>query len=264
MRSKELRSIALKLTDGLLRTVTDVTLFTLFLTLSSIGKSKTSVGAYQMFDEAQQWLTDFNYQTIKRTLFQLKKQGLISYGRGMTAETLSITKEGQIRLREIIPAYKKYRTWDGRLYLVTYDIPENQRFHRELLREFLKKLGGAMLQESVWLITYNPRETLRKYIEERNLLGLVIISDMGKDGSVGDEYITSLIRRIYKLDVLNKRYGEFIDQFSRNTKASPFGASRYLSILKDDPQLPFPLLPNDWLGDLAYSLFQKLYGTQFT
>ncbi|MBU1327173.1 hypothetical protein KKB64_04890 [Patescibacteria group bacterium] len=40
---------------------------------------------------------------------------------------------------------------------------------------------------------------------------------------------------------------------------NPFGATRYLSILRDDPQLPFQLLPDNWLGLKAYQLYRKIY-----
>jgi len=72
MYNKKSANIALKLTDGLFHGVTDTLLFTLFLTLASVGKSKTSIGAHQMLEEAQRLLDDINYDTIKRAFCQLK------------------------------------------------------------------------------------------------------------------------------------------------------------------------------------------------
>lgn len=259
MEKKELRSIALHISEGLLRTATDVILYTYFLTVSSIGKSPTSRGTYQAFEEADCVLSEINYDTIKRALVQLHRKHLISYKRGSLKETLSITKEGKARLRELFPTYKKNRTWDGRIYLITYDVPEFQKQHREILRTYIKRLGGAMLQESVWITPYNPHETLRSFINERDLSGVVIISDLGKDATIGEENTISLIRRLYHLDTLNDRYKKWIRYVQKTEYKSAISSTKYLSILRDDPQLPFTLLPADWVGDKAFSLYQKYY-----
>jgi phenylacetic acid degradation operon negative regulatory protein len=261
MRQKEFKKIAVNLTDGLLHTATDTVLFTCFLVLCSAEKSKSSVSVYRTFEEAEAWLKDFNYDTIKRAIVQLKTKKFISYQRNHTKETLQITKEGKERLLELLPQYKLRRTWDKRIYLVTYDVPESQKRHRELLRSYIKRLGATMLQESVWIIPYNPREVLRTFIEEHNLSGVVIVSDMGKDAVIGEIDIKTLIRSLYKLDELNERYRDFIYVYGKVKRPNPFGVTKYLSILHDDPQLPFELLPEDWLGDKAYVLYQRLYGS---
>ncbi len=248
----------MRLTDGVLRTVTDTTLFLCFFTLASFGKSKTSIGAHRTFDEVQDVMSDFNYDTIKRALIQLHKKKLVTYQRGHLPETLAITREGKQRLQELFPAYKTHRAWDNRIYLVTYDIPQTQKKERELLRFFLKRLDSAMLQESVWIIPFDPRETLRSFIEDHNLSAVVIVSDMGKDAAIGNESLPSLICRIYKLDALNERYKEFLDMSQRKNFRNPFLITKYLSILRDDPQLPFALLPKGWLGGLAYHRYQTL------
>lgn len=253
------KRIALELTEGLLRTTTDVVLFTLFLTFASAGKSKTSVGGHQMFDEAQAALKDFNYDAIKRTLTQLKHQGLITYKRKNLPETIEITKEGKARLSELCPTYLRQRTWDNRMYLITYDIPQTRKYNREKLRSFLKRMGAAMLQESVWITPYNPRETLRFFLEERSLCEVVIVSDLGHDAIIGDVDLHTLIRTIYHLDKLNARYEHFLELYEGNSHPDPLGVTLYLSILRDDPQLPFALLPKDWLGDKAYTIASKLY-----
>lgn len=264
MRTKDAKALALKISEGLLRTTTDLILFTCFFTLASMGKRKSASVGYQMAEEAQQLLEEINYDSIKRALTSLKHRGFIQGTRRLDLETMQITKEGRARLHQLLPSYKAKRTWDGRLYLVTYDIPESQKHERELLRSFLKTLGGAMLQESVWLIPYNPREIIRTFVDDRDLAAVVIVSDMGRDGAIGEEDVKTLIRRIYHLDELNERYDEFIGWCDGQKRMNPLGAAKFLSILHDDPQLPFPLLPDDWRGDEAYKLYRKLYGDKIT
>ncbi len=68
-----------------------------------------------------------------------------------------------------------------------------------------------------------------------------------------------MIREIYNLDELNDRYKKLLYEFSKGKKDASVDtvASHYLSILKDDPQLPFELLPTDWRGDEAYELYTE-------
>lgn len=259
MRTKKAKKIALQLTEGLLRNTTDVVLYTFFLICASAGKSKTSVGAHQSFSEAQDALKDFNYDAIKRTLAQLKQQGLLTYKRRYLKETIAITQEGKARLKKLLPVYHKHRTWDHRMYLVTYDIPESRRYNREILRHYLKRIGAAMLQESVWITPYNPRETLRSFLEEQELSEVVIVSDLGKDAIIGEIDLLTLVQQLYHLDKLNERYESFIEMYDDGKHSNLSGSSFYLSILHDDPQLPFPLLPKDWPGEEAHNLASKLY-----
>lgn len=261
MRKKELRDVSLKLSEGLLRTITDTVLFTFYLSMSSFGKSGTSRGTHRAFEEAEEALAEINYQTIKKAIFQLRKKGFLYYKNRHSKETMNITKEGIARLKELVPSYKIKRTWDGRVYLITYDIPEKQRYNREILRSYIIRLGGAKLQESVFLIPYNPRLTLRSFIQERNLAGVVIISDLGSDATIGEEDLKTLIGRLYQLYELNERYKEFIDTLKKASYPQFWYAAKYLSILDDDPQLPFELLPDDWRGDEAYKLFKLKYPT---
>ncbi len=260
MKQKELRDTALKVSEGLLQTATDTTLFLLFLTLCGFGKSRTSVGANQMFDEATAWLHDFNYKTIKNALLQLKHQQYISYSRKSIKEAIEITEEGKQRLLDLIPQYRRKRSWNGRIYVITYDIPTTHNHHRNFFRSFLRRLGCAMLQESVWITLYDPRKAIKEFCNDYDLSGVVIVSDMGKDAVIGDTNIRSLIWSLYKLDTINRRYATYIGRHKDVKKPHPIVATSYLAILRDDPQLPHALLPKDWLGEKAYAIFHKFYG----
>jgi len=79
----------------------------------------------------------------------------------------------------------------------------------------------------------------------------VIVSDMGRDGSIGEEDIRGLIVRVYELEKLNDRYKEWLEEFDGET-IDRWAVMLFLSILKDDPQLPFVLLPKWWKGDIVY------------
>lgn len=249
-----------ELSEGVLASVVDATLLVLFLSAEfSFGGKPGPGGVWQAYDKAYEDWDTVNYDSIKSALYRLRRKGLIKLsGRGNTVKA-QITKQGRKRLKAKLPFYDEKRIWDKKLYLVTYDVPETQRGDRDLLREYLKTLGCGMLQASVWLTPYDLTDVLRNFIDERDLYGAIIVSCVGNDGNIGQEDIKDLVVRVFRLEELNDRYFDYLDEFegTKNPSASKaiFG---FLSILGDDPQLPFKLLPDDWVGDEAYKLFQEI------
>lgn len=246
------------MTDGLVGSAVNGILFWLYLTGASLGKSKTSGSMYKAFREADQALTEFNYTSFKQILNKLYKQGLIKKSKAYSQLEIEITRKGRERIQRIIPQYQQERPWDGFLYLVSYDIPEIQHVSRNILRKYLKKHGCARLQESLWLTPYNPRKLLDEFADEHRIVGTILLSKLGQDGAVGEESIYQLLDRVYQLSKLNMRYSEFIEEEKRLHSNRFFLTIKYEGILRDDPQLPFELLPKDWRGDDAYRLVQGL------
>lgn len=256
MDRKKLRESILKISEGVFSELVDIILWEIaFLGASSVNFSRTT---WQARVEADKFLEQVNFETIKNAIANARQKGFIkkTNHRRVWPE---ITEEGKKRLKELVPHYDAKRIWDGRVYLITYDIPEKKKNSRELLRAFLRRTGCGMVQESVWLTPYNPKEVLEELIEERNLIGNILISDIGEDGSIGEEDVKTLISRIYKLGKINDQYKEFIDKHGDKEKSDRIQMTfEYLSILRDDPQLPFSLLPPDWVGDKVYRLYKSI------
>jgi len=260
MKNKDLQKEILKISEGVVSTAMDITLLLTFYGLEATMKPPTSKGVWQARGTAFEDLEQINYDTIKNALYRLKNKGLIQY----TRETIThpqITKQGLKRLKSTIPVYDKKRVWDEKIYLVTYDIPEERKSDREMLRYYLKKIGCGMLQNSVWVTPYKPRDVLETFIERNDLKGAVIISAVGDKENVGEETLTELVARVYDLEDLDGRYFDFNKKYYRFKKFKPEMKSQvifdFLSILRDDPQLPFKLLPADWPGTKAYEIFKK-------
>lgn len=252
MRSKQVRDLVLKISEGLIASSTDLVLYLFFLTSTSFLKSYSPRGIYEAFTEADEAINQINYRTIKNALNQIKRNGLLTHD-------IRITREGYRRIKEIVPHYDEKRVWDKRIYLITYDIPTNHNRDRDLLREYLRRVGCTSLQESVWLTLYNPKKILADFADEKNIYGTILVSDLGHDGNIGDTDLKNLIRSVYKLDQLNEEYLDFIDKYSANKKFSPAQvAFDFFHLLRYDPQLPFELLPKNWQGNRAYQLFRKL------
>lgn len=245
----------LNLTEDLFGRSVDATLSLLaYVSALSVVPSFDHSASFQARLISEECLQTVNYDVIKNALITAWKKHYIIRRRHALPE---ITKEGKQRLQEMLPMYDRVRAWDGRLHTVTYDIPEKKHKTRDLLRSHLRRLGCAKLQESVWLTPYNPIDTLRSFIQEQHIEGTVIVSDLGTDASVGEETMDGLITRLYSLESLNERYRVWLDGFSK--QSMNFEAYvRYMAILKDDPQLPFPLLPKWWKGDKAHETIKPL------
>lgn len=249
-----------EITSGVCGSLVDFLIWQVALVGASFGKSG-SRGVYQAFAEADEILGEVNHHTLAATWHNLTKKRLITYQKRNSKYYPEITKFGKARLDKKIPTYHKNRPWNKRIYLINYDIPEKYRIKRDRLRLFLYKIKATSLQESVFLTPYDPRQLVTEFLKEYNIPGTVIISDIGPDGAVGETDIHDLLIKLYSLDKLNQRYEDFIENVKKNKPPRDL-IFEYLSILRDDPQLPFPLLPIGWLGDKAYLLYcelQKIY-----
>lgn len=250
----------LAITDGVLGTVADLTLLLLFSLVSSAKPGRATMYDALFNDEAVRWHDEINYQTIKSAVYKLTTKGFLKRLQKQNTLDLAITSQGKQRLAQLIPTYSVNRPWDGHLYLISYDIPASRNSARNLLREHIRKTGGALLQDSLWINPYNPSELLSDFAKRHHIPGTVLISKIGKDGAIGEEQMEDLLRRVYRLDALSDRYETFIEKFSSTKTYSPLEVFvAYTAILKDDPQLPFPLLPRDFPGEKAYKLFSTRF-----
>lgn len=259
MRKKFVAKKILQATEGLVATTTDLILFLTILPFSLSGAHGQMDASRRVEDVLKLVKEDINYRTIKNAISKLVAAGLITKKSKRNSLDIAITMLGQQRIEAIIPMYHETRPWDGHLYLVSYDVPAKPKRKRDLLREYLRRIGAILLQESLWLTPYNPRDIINDFANSHKIGGSILVSRLGTDGGIGEEKLDSLIRRVYKLDALNDRYAEFIEIYESQRKPKSLFtlSTTYFAILKDDPQLPFELLPPDFLGEKAYRVYQS-------
>lgn len=262
------RSIS-KITWGVTKTLAGLLLYEIALgvaitTTSGSRSARTARKAIRRADD----ISDSLFVALDPDQWQsawqhLRRRGLINSIKGKQYEAF-ITKRGLKKLEQEIPVYQENRQWDKRIYLITYDIAEEDKNLRNSLREYLKEIGCAQLQKSTYLAVYNPRGLLREWLGGKLRNGDILVSDLGPDGSLGDRPLTELIAEGYQLAKLNSEYVTFLEEFSRTDKTSQVRKQQaffcYTSILAHDPQLPFELLPDWWLGNKAFRLYRRTVG----
>lgn len=235
---------------GWLGTLTDVSLVSLYLLVAggsaypgNINRIYSTAGKLFSSLQAKRW-----QKSLQKSLYNLADAGMV--------ENRRITNKGFARLKDLIPKYIENRPWNGWLYLTLYDIPENLNRSRHKLSKLLKQLSFGMLQKSVWVSFEDPEPFLEDLIEWDELEDFVVtvksrVSPRLRKGLI------PLLANAFKLDNLNLHYESFISQVKDDKAPPPDLAVKYLAILKDDPQLPFRLLPQNWLGDKAHQIYLK-------
>lgn len=246
-----------KATWNICGSVIDLLIWQIALVGASVGKTGPR-GVHEAFREADEILKNINHQTLASTWHQLTKKRLLTYKKNNNLYSPEITEFGRKRLLENFPTYQKIRPWNKRIYLIIYDIPEKYRTKRDRFRWFIKRIKTVLLTESTFLTPYNPRQLINEFVRKYKIPGTIIVSDIGSDGTIGETIIQDLLVKLYSLEELNDRYDTFIKNTKEKNKPVQSLLFEYLSILKDDPQLPFSLLPKGWLGDKAYLSYEEL------
>lgn len=116
-----------------------------------------------------------NAKCYSDTVYNLQRQGLLKVIKKKNQRFLKLTRKGEL---EILVAKAKLDTsggWDGKWRVFIWDIPENSREKRDLLRSLLKREGFRKLQASVFISPYPLNNEAIRYLEETKLIEFVRI-----------------------------------------------------------------------------------------
>lgn len=165
------------------------------------------------------------------------------------------------------------RGWDRRWHLVAFAVPEARRSARDALRDELLDLGGAPVQNGLYVSPHPWEADVRAAadrLEVREHLTLASTDELDVGGETDPRAITG---RLWPLDELGRRYDDFIEKYRsvppmleewrrerrRLTEAQFVPGSIAMGIdfqqcFNDDPLLPPELLPRPWPGRRAREL----------
>lgn len=122
-------------------------------------------------------------QTIKR----LREKGFVNTfdGRDFNKIVVKLTEAGKDYLLVIKP--EEEIEWDGIWRIVIFDIPENKRLVRDVLRNRLKLWGFKPWQQSVWASKKNITKKLRALIKELEIEDWVLVIE---STNIGNSHFT--------------------------------------------------------------------------
>jgi phenylacetic acid degradation operon negative regulatory protein len=159
--------------------------------------------------------------------------------------------------------------WDGDWTIVRYEFTSGDRFDRDRVRDMLESEGFAAIGRGVYV---HPHDRTQRIAEALSEVGRQDDVMLFRARRVGGEDDAELVRRLWDLGALDRRYRTFLERFSSLERRSPSSwkpeeafAARlgvvlaFLDVAWDDPELPVSLLPAHWPGRRARELASTLY-----
>ncbi|MEM7345573.1 MAG: PaaX family transcriptional regulator C-terminal domain-containing protein [Chloroflexota bacterium] len=243
----------------------------------------TLLGDYIMPHGGSIWLSDFLYllellgvgeRTARSTITRMAQQGWFSIekeGRRsrytITPQGITILERGDLRVFEV-----PLMDWDEQWFLVVYSLPEDKRKLRNDLRKQLTWLGFGRLAPGTWISPHHRKNALDRLFAELEVTSYVNTFSGLHHGPLPN---ADLVRHCWDIPDLTHRYQTFVTHYQPEYEACQqtvttadlsaeisfthrfWMTHTFLPFLREDPNLPAQLLPDDWIGFQARTLFDS-------
>ncbi len=163
-------------------------------------------------------------------------------------DELRLLQKGREEILRQFPLLQwRKQPWDGKWRVVMYDLPEKIKGKRDLLRNWLKKLGFGQWQMSVWVSPHPAINQINQVLIQSGLEPYCSVHESKRVVGISDQ---DFANQVWKLNELNDQYFKILKQpITSNDRKQLF------AMLMGDPMLPRELLPHDWQWD---NLMKKL------
>ena len=178
-------------------------LIDIFLTnyRDSYKKAKRKIEYGPFYKELFENSSKLSYEQYKKKeqqrfynlLGHLQKQGLVKRIKESSHSKWKITEKGEKKLDELklkkenkLPykVYTKENDKEGKLKIVIFDIPEEEKRKRDWLRQNLIALGFSMLQKSVWISKNKLPKDFIDDLKNLDILHCIEIFSVDKKGTL--------------------------------------------------------------------------------
>lgn len=122
-----------------------------------------------------------NKPLILQAIKRLRQRGLIEY-LDMEKFVIKLTDVGLNTTLQTKLTLEENEPWDKKWRLIIFDIPEDQRLARDLLRFKFKEWGFSKVQKSVWATKKNCTKVLRNFIQELGISKWVLVVESEDPG----------------------------------------------------------------------------------
>ncbi len=224
-------------------------------------------------------LFDVSEPALRSTVSRMARRGWLKNERANNISYYLLTPQSQRIIAEgaerIFHFPELIDHWDGCWHLITYSIPEEKRDARDCFRGELASLGFGNLTNAVWVSPRDYRGRVQQVAASLNIQPYVQMFHGQMDGFAD---CGELVARCWNLAAINREYAKFIETYSASLKdfqaRSNAGAAidpseyfvrrfmlmhEYRRFPYRDPQLPDELLPRDWQGAQAATLFRNYH-----
>lgn len=118
----------------------------------------------RFFNELER-TSGYKRKTLNETVRRARRRGLIE----QTDHGLKLTTLGE----RVTKPYTAIKLKNGARLMIIFDIPEDRALARKQLRWLLRKWGFKRTQKSVWVTSYDHRESVKLAVAELELSGCV-------------------------------------------------------------------------------------------
>jgi phenylacetic acid degradation operon negative regulatory protein len=220
---------------------------------------------FSFYSSRHPYLAKSRKETVYSTVSRLLSVGEIEKIVKGDKIYLRLTSKGFNKLKEDVPLFKYSRQkWDGYWRMVIFDIPEEKRVFRDVLRQKLVSLGLAKWQRSIYITPFPLEEEINQFLKTKNIFGFAFCLKAKRLGRGDDRQIA---KSAFKLDKLNREYHQLIEEDLEQArfllgkgrlKANKVQqlVNKYLALIQKDPGLPQELLPEAWWAEEAKKEFK--------
>lgn len=135
---------------------------------------------YKLLKEARR--LNIEEKKILRTLKNLEKREIISIIEQNNEVYIQLIDNNhpsviKYSLQFLLDFKKKDKKWDGKWFMVFFDVPEIQRNKRNYLRNLLTKVGFYRYQKSVYIFPFDCKEEInliKKIVESAKYMKYII------------------------------------------------------------------------------------------
>lgn len=220
-------------------------------------------------DEKTQKIFDLSLnQKTRGTLSGLIKEEMIEKERNVendqrvTPNRYKLTEKGFGELCLEFPFFRFLKEkWDGKLRIISYEIPEKKREIRDRLRREMQGWGLGPWHRSFWLTPHPILTTLKSLTSQKE--EEQYIQAFEADHTFGDRQI--LIEKVWGKSNLDKSYRELFKKWhevlsSNDEKIDKFKKviGEYVNLLRQDPGLPKELIGDNWIGFEGWNIFKEI------
>jgi len=129
---------------------------------------------------------------IKKALYDLEKRQLIDIVEKDDEVKIYLQEKGKQKvftrsIKLLLDYKKKEKKWDGRWFMVFFDVPEIEKQKREFLRKYLKKLGFYQYQKSVYIFPFECKkevELIKKIVEGAKYMKYIIAEEIEEEEKI--------------------------------------------------------------------------------
>ncbi len=220
-------------------------------------------------DRGEVTVDDLNHIGPQRQMLgalgRLEGLGYLQRKKKKSGDVITLTEKGDSVLADVLDFLPEEKSnWDGKWYMILFDIPEKERTTRQMFRLKLIDFGARMVQSSVWI---TPSQVAKEKFES------VVEKTKFKDQVYYFE-ITNItpntinVEKLWELKKVAKEYTSLFKHIDTATKQlkkddlASYKAKCYIVALaliaRKDPQLPKEFMPASWIGNNVPKLQTQL------